>query len=144
MVTLLELKKAKMVALKNKDENAQNVLGVVIGAYQKAEADKRAKNQEMTDADMVSILNKVLKELEDEKKMYESANRQEEVEADAAQMEIIKSYLPKMMSEEEIREVISGLEDKSIKGIMMAFKKDYAGKADMSAVSKIAKEFQNK
>ena len=104
MVTLLELKKAKMVALKNKDVNAQNVLGVTIAYYQKAESDKRVKNQEMTDADMVSVLNKVIKELEDEKKMYESANHLEEAKNDEAQIAIIKAYLPKMMSEEEIKE----------------------------------------
>ena len=36
MVTLIELKKAKRMALKNHDENAQDVLGVIIGDYQKA------------------------------------------------------------------------------------------------------------
>ncbi len=140
MVTLLDLKKAKMNALKNKDENAQSVLGVAIGYYQKMESDKRAKNQEMTDADMASILSKVVKELEEEKAMYASANKEEEAKASEAQIEIIKAYLPKMMSEAEIREVISSLEDKSMKNVMMTFKKDYAGKADMSLVSKIAKE----
>ncbi len=140
MVTLLDLKKAKMNALKNKDVNAQSVLGVVIGYYQKMESDKRVKNQEMTDADMVSILSKVAKELEEEKAMYASANKIEEANASKAQIEIIKAYLPKMMSEEEIREVIFSLEDKSMKNVMMTFKKDYAGKADMSLVSKIAKE----
>ena len=98
----------------------------------------------MTDADMVSVLNKVIKELEDEKKMYESANHLEEAKNDEAQIAIIKAYLPKMMSEEEIKDIISKLEDKSIKNIMTTFKKDYAGKADMAAVSKIAKEFQGK
>ncbi len=140
MVTLLDLKKAKMNALKNKDVNAQSVLGVVIGYYQKMESDKRVKNQEMTDADMVSILSKVVKELEEEKTMYASANKEEEASASQAQIEIIKAYLPKMMSEEEIRKVIFSLEDKSMKNVMMTFKKDYAGKADMSLVSKIAKE----
>ncbi len=140
MVTLLDLKKAKMNALKNNDVNAQSVLGVVIGYYQKMESDKRVKNQEMTDADMVSLLSKVVKELEEEKAMYASANKEEEAKNSQAQIEIIKAYLPKMMSEEEIREVISSLEDKSMKNVMMTFKKDYAGKADMSLVSKIAKE----
>ncbi len=140
MVTLLDLKKAKMNALKNKDVNAQSVLGVVIGYYQKMESDKRVKNQEMTDADMVSLLSKVVKELEEEKAMYASANKEEEAKNSQAQIDIIKAYLPKMMSEEEIREVISSLEDKSMKNVMMTFKKDYAGKADMSLVSKIAKE----
>lgn len=144
MVTLIELKKAKMVALKNKDTNAQNVLGVLIAAYQKAESDKKVKGQEMTDADMVSILNKVLKELEDEKAMYESANRTVEAANSLAQMEIVKSYMPAMMSEEEVRKVIEGLEDKSIKNVMMVFKSQYAGKVDMGLVSKVAREYQGK
>ena len=120
MVTLIELKKAKMAALKNKDTNAQNVMGVLIAAYQKAESDKKVKGQEMTDADMVSILNKVLKELEDEKAMYESANRTVEAANSLAQMEIVKSYMPAMMSEEEVRKVIEGLEDKSIENIRVS------------------------
>jgi uncharacterized protein YqeY len=144
MVTLIELKKAKMVALKNKDTNAQNVMGVLIAAYQKAESDKKVKGQEMTDADMVSILNKVLKELEDEKAMYESANRTVEAANSLAQMEIVKSYMPAMMSEEEVRNVILGLEDKSIKNVMMVFKSQYAGKVDMGLVSKVAREYQGK
>lgn len=141
MVSIIELKKAKMLALKNKDINTQNVLGLVIASYQKAESDKRAKNQEMSDADMVSILNKTLKELEDEKTMYLSANREAEATSSQAQIDIIKSYLPKMMSESEIKEVIDALEDKSIKNVMMVFKKDYAGKVDMALVSKVAKSY---
>jgi uncharacterized protein YqeY len=144
MVTLIELKKAKMVALKNKDTNAQNVMGVLIATYQKAESDKKVKGQEMTDADMVSILNKVLKELEDEKAMYESANRTVEAANSLAQMEIVKSYMPAMMSEEEVRKVIEGLEDKSIKNVMQTFKSQYAGKVDMGLVSKVAREYQGK
>lgn len=144
MITILELKKNKMNALKNKDINAQNVYGVIISAYQKAESDKRMKNQEMTDIDMLSILNKVIKELEDEKNMYESANRVEDAKNSLAQLELVKTFLPKMMNEEEIRDVIEHLEDKSIKSIMTTFKKDYAGKADMSLVSKVAREFQTK
>ena len=141
MITLLELKKAKMMALKNKDTNAQNVLGVIIAAYQKAESDKKVKGQEMTDADMVSLLNKVSKELEDEKIMYEKASRMEEMQNSQIQLDIVKSYMPKMMSEEEVREIISKLDDKSIKNVMMTFKTQYAGKVDMSLVSKVAKEF---
>lgn len=142
MVTLLDLKKAKMNALKTHDENAQNVLGIIISAYQKMQIDKQGKGQQMTDADMVSVLNKTLKELSDEKEMYEENGRKEQADADAKQMEIVKSYLPKMMSEEEIKEVIEKLEDHSIKTIMTEFKTNYAGKADMGLVSKIAREYQ--
>lgn len=142
MVTLLDLKKAKMNALKTHDENAQNVLGIIISAYQKMQIDKQGKGQQMTDADMVSVLNKTLKELSDEKEMYEENGRKEQADADAKQMEIVKSYLPKMMSEDEIREVIEKLTDHSIKAIMTEFKTNYAGKAEMGLVSKIAREYQ--
>ena len=142
MVTLIELKKAKMMALKNHDSNATTVLGLVISAYQKAEIEKGAKGETMSDADMVSVLNMILKELADEKAMYEGAGRDELAKADEAQMEIVKAYLPKMMSDDEIREVISKLEDKSIKSIMVVFKTEYAGKVNMSDVSRIAKEFK--
>lgn len=142
MVTLLDLKKAKMNALKTHDENAQNVLGIIISAYQKMQIDKQGKGQQMTDADMVSVLNKTLKELSDEKEMYEENGRKEQADADAKQMEIVKSYLPKMMSEEEIKEVIEKLADHSIKTIMTEFKTNYASKADMGLVSKIAREYQ--
>lgn len=142
MVTLLELKKAKRMALKNHDENAQDVLGVLIGAYQKAEADKRGLGKERNDADRVSLLNKVKKELLDEKARYESGNKKEEAEKTQAQIQIIESYLPKMRDEKEIKDVIEGLEDKSIKNVRVVFKTKYAGKADRGLVSKIARSYQ--
>lgn len=142
MITLLDLKKEKMSALKAHDANKGAILGVLISAYQKNEIEKKSKGQEMTDADMVSVLNHAMKELQDEKSMYESANREDEVSKIVAQMEVVKGYLPKMMSEDEIKAVIEGLSDKSIKAVMVEFKTKYNGKADMGLVSKIAKSYQ--
>ncbi len=142
MVTLIDLKKEKMQALKAHDSTKGAILGVLISAYQKNEIEKKAKGQEMTDADMVSVLNHALKELQDEKSMYESGNRLDEVQKILAQMEVVKGYLPTMMSEEEIKKVIEGLDDKSIKSVMVEFKTKYAGKADMGLVSRIAKNYQ--
>ena len=142
MVTLIDLKKAKMSALKNKDENANTVLGLVIASYQKQQVDKKAKGQEMTDADMVSILNKTIKELTDEKKMFEENGRAEQAKNDQIQIDILRAYLPEMMGEEKIREIIEALPDHSIKAIMQEFKSKYASQVEMSLVSRIAKEYQ--
>jgi uncharacterized protein len=144
MITLVDLKKAKMAALKEHDAEKQSVLGVIIGAYQKAEIDKKAAGQAMTDADMVSLLNKTVKELMDEKAMYLSGNRAADAEAVDHQILFVKTFLPVMMSEADIRKVIDALPDKSVKGIMVAFKTTYAAKADMGLVSKIAKDYQGK
>lgn len=142
MVTLLDLKKEKMSALKAHDANKGAILGVLISAYQKNEIEKKGKGQEMTDADMVSVLNHAMKELQDEKSMYESAGREDEVSKIVGQMEVVKGYLPKMMSEDEIKVVIEGMDDRSIKAVMVEFKTKYNGKADMGLVSKIAKSYQ--
>lgn len=142
MVTLIELKKEKMLALKNHDSDKMNVLGIVISSLQKLEIEKKAAGKEITEVEMVSVLNKTIKELTDEKAMYEANGRAEQALSDQRQIEIIKAYLPKMMEEDEIRKVIESLPDHQIKNIMQTFKKDYAGKADMALVNKIAREYQ--
>lgn len=131
------LRKENMSALKNHDQNKRAVLGVVINKYMVAGYEAKAKGKEIGDAELVSIINKTLKELEDEKAGYVAANKKEEVENIDHQIETIKGYLPKMMSEEEIKEVINSLEDKSLPNVMKHFKTNYAGKVDMGLVSKV-------
>ncbi len=143
MITLTDLKKMKMQALKEKDTAKGNILGVLITAFQKEEIDKKAKNQEFSDGDALRILNKTLKELTDEREMYASAGKEDTVSEIDSQIALIKSFLPQLMSEEEIRGVIESLDDRSIKNIMVTFKTKYNGKADMSLVSKVAKSYQN-
>ncbi len=143
MVTLIELKKMKMQALKDKDHAKGNILGVLVTSFQNAEIEKKGKGQEFDDGDALRILNKTVKELSDEREMYASAGKQETVDEIDVQIALVKSFLPSLMSEEEIREVIEKLDDRSIKSIMVVFKTQYNGKADMSMVSKIAKSYQN-
>ena len=134
-----EFKKAKMYALKEKNEDAKAIYSVLINKCMLALIDKREKDVEITDADYVQIVNKTLKELSDEKEAYAKAGNEAKVASISAQEEICKKYLPTMMSEEEIRNEISKLEDKSIPSIMKHFKMSFAGKVDMGLVNKIAK-----
>ena len=144
MLTLKELKIEKMKALKEHDTNKGNVLGVLISAYQLSEIEKKAAGKEMEEADVLRILNHTLKELSDEKSMYLSGNKKEEADNCEAQIAIVKSYLPELMDEKAIREVIEKLADKSVKNIMVTFKTQYNGKADMALVNRLAKEYQGK
>ena len=134
------LKKENMLALKNHDTNKRAVLEVVINKYMVAGYEAKAKGKEIGDPELISIINKTLKELEDEKSGYESANRPEEVNNLNLQIEVIKGYLPKMMSEEEIKSIILSLEDKSLPNVMKHFKMNYAGKVDMGLVSQTLKK----
>lgn len=134
-----ELKKASMEALKNKDKDSRAALSVVINKYNLAAIELKAQGKEIADADLVSIIAKTLKELADEKEGYAKVNRLDRVEGIKVQEETLKKYLPKMLSEEEIKEEILKLDDKSIPSVMRHFKTNFAGKVDMGLVNKVAR-----
>lgn len=135
-----QLEKDNIEALKNKDKVARAVLSVVINKYRVFAIELKAQGKEATDADLVKVINKVVKELDEEKAGYEKLGRSEDAQGIENQKAIITKYLPKLMSEAEIRQIISSLEDKSMPSVMKHFKANYDGKVDMSLVSKIARE----
>lgn len=136
-----EIKQRNVQAIKEKDANARAILGIVMNKYLLLSVEKRAKQEEMTDVDMITILQKTIKELTDEQEVYAKAGRAEQAEEIKAQKELLTAYLPKMMSEDEIREVIESLEDKSIGNVMKHFKVNYDGKCDRALVQKVLKSF---
>ena len=130
-------KKEKITAMKEKNRAAVSALEVVITKIMTATIDKRAKGEELSEADINTIIQKAEKELIEEREGYEKAGRTENVEALNAQLEVLKKYLPKLLSEEEVRAIILSLEDKSVPSVMKHFKANYAGKVDMKMVNTI-------
>lgn len=134
-----ELKKASMEALKAKDKESRAALSVVINKYNLMGIELKAQGKEISDADLVAIISKTLKELQDEKDGFIKVNRPDRISAIETQENTLKAYLPKMLSEDEIKEEIGKLEDKSIPSIMKHFKANFAGKVDMGLVNKVAR-----
>ena len=135
-----ELKKAQMEALKTKDTLKRSVLQIVTGKAKLVEIEKRTKNEALTDDDVLLVINKVIKELDEEILAFKNANRTEKVEGLTLQKQILEAYLPAKLTEEEIKEIINSLEDKSMPNIMKHFKQNYLGKCDMKLVNKLANE----
>ncbi len=134
-----ELEQANIAALKARDQVTRAVLSVVINRYRMNAIELKAQGKEATDADLVKIITKVIKELDEEKEGNVKTGRMEAAKAIDQQKSVIEKYLPKMMSEDEIRSIIASLEDKSIPFVMKHFKANYDGQVDMSLVSKIAR-----
>ena len=134
-----EIKKDNVQAMKDKNTVARTIFGVVTNKHLLQSIEKRKAGGEMTDADMVAILQKTIKELNEEAENYAKVGNNVQVEEINAQKAILEKYLPKMMSEDEIRNIIAGMEDKSMPSIMKHFKATYAGKVDMQLVNKIAR-----
>lgn len=134
-----EIKKDNVQAMKDKNAIARTIYGVVVNKYMLQNIEKRKTGGELTDADMVAILQKTIKELTEEAENYLKVGNVAQVEEINAQKAILEKYLPQMMSEDEIRSIISSMEDKSMPSIMKHFKANYAGKVDMQLVNKIAR-----
>jgi uncharacterized protein YqeY len=107
------------------------------GIFKDLEAKKDGK--EVTDVDVVQILQKTIKELTEERENYLKAGNSVEAGNIEQQKEILTKYLPQMLSEDEIKNIIAGLEDKSLPSIMKHFKANYAGKVDMGVVNRLAR-----
>ena len=64
------IKKENMLALKNKDENKRAVYSILINKYMLLGYELKAKGQEIKDDDLLKIIQKTIKELEEEKSSY--------------------------------------------------------------------------
>lgn len=134
-----QLKDANIAALKNHDVNARSVLSVLLNKIKLADIEKRTQNAPLTDADVVAVLQKTLKELAEEKEAFQKANRAENVRVLEEQIAFLSAYLPKMMTAEEIKAEILTLDDKSVPSVMKHFKANFAGKCDMREVQAVLK-----
>ena len=134
-----DIKKARIEAMKAKDKTTLNVLSVVLNKIMLATIDKREKGETLTDADVVGILQKTVKELGDEREGFLKADRPEKVAELDRQISVVNGFLPQMMSAEEIARIIMTLEDRSVPAVMRYFKSEYAGKCEMRTVSEVLK-----
>ena len=134
-----EIKKANVQAMKDKDSVARSFYSVILNKIMLENIKKREKGGEVNDEDIANILNKTIKELDEEKQNYAKVGNAQEVENIDKQIEIAKKYLPKQLSREEIEEIIKSLDDKSIGSVMKHFKLNYNGKCDMKLVQEVLK-----
>ncbi len=132
-----EIKKANVQAMKDKDAVARSIYSVVLNKLMLENIKKREKGEELSDADVSNILQKTIKELAEEAENYTKAGNAEESDKIKIQIKIVEKYLPKMLSKEEIKDIILALPDKTIPFVMKHFKTNYNGKCDMRLVQEV-------
>lgn len=134
-----EMKKDNMLAMKERNQMVRDILSVVMNKVMLMNIELKSAGKEITDADIIQIIQKTMKDLTEDSENYRRANNEAEAVNVLAQRDYLAKYLPQMMSEVEIRAIIDSMEDKSIGNIMRTFKTQYAGKVDMALVNKIAR-----
>ena len=134
-----EIKKANMQALKEHDDSKRTAYSMIMNKYMLAGIELKAQGKEIADADMVQIIQKTIKELDEELENFKKLNREDGILDVESQKKAISAYLPQMMSKDEIKAEIEKLEDKSIGSVMKHFKANFAGKCDMRDVQEVLK-----
>ena len=138
-------------ALKAKDKNTYPTLRLVVSAIKDAEIASRTKDQkEMSDSDLTNILKKMIKQRNESCEVYKKAGRNELLENETKEIEVISTFLPKQLSEEETKkiceEVIKSTGASSMKDmgkVMGVLKSKHADTLDFSKVSLIIKKLLN-
>ena len=131
-------------AMKSKDSFRLSVIRMVKGAMQLAKPNPR---EELTDDDVITVISKQIKMRNDSINEFEAAGRSDLVEQNKKEIEILNTYMPKQLSEEELTEII----DKVFEEVKPTSQQDMGlimknisplvkGKADMSLVNKLVKE----
>lgn len=134
-----EIKSANIQAMKDKNATARTIYSILLNKHLQATIESRTTGKPVEDADMVRIIQKTIKELEEEAENYKKVGNTEEFNNIELQKSLIEKYLPQMLSEDEIKNIIASLEDKTVPSVMRHFKTNYAGKVDMKKVSDVLK-----
>ena len=135
-------------ALKAKDKNTYPTLRLIVSVIKDAEIAGRSKGQkEIKDSDIISLLKKMIKQRNESCEVYKKAGRNELLESEKREIDVISKFLPKQLSDEETKkicqEVIKTTGASSMKDmgkIMGALKSKHAESLDFSKVSLILKE----
>jgi len=133
-------------AMKAKDQERLSALRAVKSALLLAQTDKSATDAGLSSEDEIKILQKLVKQRRDSAEIYTQQNRADLAEPEIAQADVIASFLPAQLSEEEITQVIQKIiaqtgatSMKQMGQVMGAAQAELAGKADGKTISGIIK-----
>jgi uncharacterized protein len=138
-------------SLKNKDKSLYPTLRLIVSAIKDAVIANRGKDsKELTDQDIMGLLKKMVKQRNESCEVYKKAGREELLASETKEIEIISSFLPKQLSEEETKKICEDVIKKvgaaSIKDmgkVMGELKKTHADVLDFSKVGSIIKIILN-
>ena len=131
-------------AMRAKEKMRLGTIRMLIAAIKQREIDERIT---MTDADVLSTINKMIKQRRESLEQYKNAERHDLAEKEQNEIDILETYLPQQLSETEIQNAVKkAIADtgassmKDMGKLMGALKDELQGKADMSLVSKLVKD----
>ena len=131
-------------AMKGGDKATLGVVRLVLAAIKQREVDERV---ELDDAQVLAVLEKMVKQRKDSVQQYAAAGREDLAEIERAEIVVIERYLPEKMDEAAIRAAVdAAIAETGASGpadmgkLMGVLKPRLAGQADMGEVSRLVKQ----
>jgi len=130
-------------AMRAKDSARLGAIRLLLAAIKQREVDERI---ELSDADVIAAIEKMLKQRRDSIAAYESANRPDLADVEKFEVTVLQTYLPQQLTEDEVKAILeqvvadtgaAGIKDMS--KVMAAIKPLVAGRADMGKISGLIK-----
>ena len=130
-------------AMRGGEVARRDTIRLLLAALKQREVDER---KVLTDADVLGIIEKMLKQRRDSIEAYEKANRQDLVDVEKFEVSVLQTYLPQALTEDEVKAILekvitetaaSGMKDMG--KVMAAIKPLVLGKADMGKISGLIK-----
>jgi uncharacterized protein YqeY len=133
-------------ALKNKNKNLVSTLRLILSDIKERDiANRTAKNkQEIKDQEIIKVLKKMKKQRQDSAALYKKGGRLDLLAAEESEIEIINTFLPKQLSEEETKKIcketiefVSASSIKDMGKVMGSLKQKYSDSIDFSKANTI-------
>ena len=130
-------------AMRAKDSARLGAIRLLQAAIKQREVDERI---ELSDADVIAAIEKMLKQRRDSITAYESANRKDLADVEKFEVTVLQTYLPQQLTEAEVIDILekvvvdtsaTGIKDMS--KVMAAIKPLVVGRADMGKISGLIK-----
>ena len=137
------------VAMKNKNKTLVSTLRLIVAAIKERDIANRTggKKEEVKDQEIIRVLQKMKKQRQDSADLYKKGGRQELFNAEEAEIEIINTFLPKQLTEEETKkickeiiETTGALSIKDMGKIMGSLKQKHSDSIDFSKANIIIKD----
>lgn len=129
-------------AMREKNSLALNTIRMLKSSVKNAAIEKGGADAELTDPEIVAVIRKEVKKRQDSIEQYKTADRQELVEQEEAEMAVLNGYLPEPLSEDKIAEIIDAAiaevgatSRKEMGQVMKIVQENTAGRADGKTLS---------
>lgn len=144
-----QLNDALKDAMRAKDRSAVSTLRLILAALKDRDIAARTagRSEGVDEEEILQILQKMVRQRHEAIELYRTADRQDLVEQEQAEIQVIERFLPRQLDEQEMRGAVSDtieeLEAGTIKDmgrVMAALKERYVGRMDFGKASAMVKE----